>query len=439
MNTYERVHVKKNRKKNILVIFICVSFVNLLVAIVIATITNNGVYPIVSIILFLLVSFLISVLWEHKINLEERERSEEIAQERIRQKELLKEQSMEEERIAEQRRQASIEQMKTSIISGKKLAKDFEKILKRYFDMLSEYGDIYNIVEYIYQVPAGNDAVRAMMTADGFKTATQNPDIKDIVSVFSNELQERIKATNELDENSNYGMITYACIREGLIERYFKKYRARYGYETIEEYVENCDEDDFDIVLITCYYLQKSDEFIAINAMKDKLLEQARLLYKQKDAEKLRRKLFGNEKTAVKREIVASTAEVAVVQRQEQKVTIKDIDYMDGRDFEIFIAEFFEKRGYEVELTPSSGDYGIDVIIKSEFSKVGIQTKCYNDKVPNAAVQEAVTGISHYGLDKAMVITNSYFQPSAIRLAKDNKVILWNRDKLIEELNRQNS
>ena len=366
-------------------------FISLIINNIVAARSGDDDYVSVATILFIIyvdvvfwTSVILLVRQKIKKKKEEQEHEKEIAQEWIRQKELLKEQRMEEERIAEQRRQAekqakkqaAIEQMKTAIIPGKKLAKDFEKILKRYFDMLSEYGDIYNIVEYIYQVPAGNDAVRAMMTADGFKTATQNPDIKDIVSVFSNELQERIKATNELDENSNYGMITYACIREGLIERYFKKYRARYGYETIEEYVENCDEDDFDIVLIACYYLQKSDEFIAINTMKDKLLEQARLLYKQKDAEKLRRKLFGNEKTAIKTEIVASTAEVAVVQRQEQKVTIKDIDYMEGRDFEIFIAEFFEKRGYEVELTPSSGDYGIDVIIKSEFSKVGIQTKC---------------------------------------------------------------
>lgn len=438
--------MKKNRKQNILVIFICVSLVNLFVSFVIATITDNAVYPIVSVILFLWVC-LISALLERKINSEERERSKEIAQERIRQKELLKKQRMEEERIAEQRRQAeiqakkqaAIEQKNASIIAGKKLAKDFEKILKRYFDMLSEYGDIYNIVKYIYQVPAENDAVRAMMTADGFKTATQNPAIKDIVLMFSNELQERIKATNELDENSNYGMITYACIREGLIERYCKKYRARYGYETIEEYVENCDEDDFDIVLITCYYLQKTDEFIAMNVMKYRLLAQARLLYKQKDEEKLKRKLFGIEKPVVEKEVVEDTDDDDTLQDEEHSITIKDIDYMDGRDFEIFIAEFFENRGYEVELTPSSGDYGIDVIIKSEFSKVGIQTKCYNDKVPNAAVQEAVTGINHYGLDKAMVITNSYFQPSAIRLAKDNNVILWNRDKLIEELNRQNS
>ena len=119
---------------------------------------------------------------------------------------------------------------------------------------------------------------------------------------------------------------------------------------------------------------------------------------------------------------------------QDCKTTIYDIDNMDGRSFEIFIEELFRKRGYKTTLTPTSGDYGIDIIIESEFTKIGIQTKCYNEKVSNSAIQEVVTGLKHYNLDKAMVITNNYFTPNAIKLAKDNNVVLWNRDKLILEI-----
>lgn len=107
---------------------------------------------------------------------------------------------------------------------------------------------------------------------------------------------------------------------------------------------------------------------------------------------------------------------------------------MSGKEFESFIATLFQKKGFKVLQTPLSGDFGIDVIIENSFIKIGIQTKCYNDKVSNSAVQEAVTGIKHYNLDKAMVITNNYFQPSAIALAKDNNVILWDRDKLLQEI-----
>ena len=110
---------------------------------------------------------------------------------------------------------------------------------------------------------------------------------------------------------------------------------------------------------------------------------------------------------------------------------------MDGREFEIFIAEIFEKKGYSVYLTPSSGDFGIDVIIEDDFTRIGIQTKCYNNaNVPNSAVQEAVTGMRHYKIDKAMVATNSYFQPSAKTLAEENNVILWDRERLEKEIEK---
>ena len=118
----------------------------------------------------------------------------------------------------------------------------------------------------------------------------------------------------------------------------------------------------------------------------------------------------------------------------EFKSVIQKIDTMTGRQFEEFIADFFKKKGYLTTLTPETGDFGIDIIIENDYIKIGIQTKCYIEKVSNSAVQEAVTGIRHYNLDKAMVVTNSYFQPSAITLAKDNNVILWDRDKLIKEL-----
>ena len=42
-----------------------------------------------------------------------------------------------------------------------------------------------------------------------------------------------------------------------------------------------------------------------------------------------------------------------------------------------------------------------------------------------------VAAIKYYNADSAIVITNSYFTKSAIKLAKVNNVELWDRDKLI--------
>jgi len=122
----------------------------------------------------------------------------------------------------------------------------------------------------------------------------------------------------------------------------------------------------------------------------------------------------------------------------KNKITysINDVDFMNGSDFEHFVALLFTKMGYETTVTKGSGDQGIDVIAEKNNVKIGIQAKCYAGSVSNSAIQEVVAGAQHYGCDKSIVVTNNVFSKSAIELAQSNNVILWDRtilkDKIIE-------
>jgi HJR/Mrr/RecB family endonuclease len=107
---------------------------------------------------------------------------------------------------------------------------------------------------------------------------------------------------------------------------------------------------------------------------------------------------------------------------------------MNGLEFEKFIAELFNKMGYDSEITKASGDQGIDVIASKNGNKIGIQAKCYSNSVGNSAIQEAVAGKNHYRLDKAIVVTNNVFTESAQQLAQSNSVILWDRNMLKEKI-----
>lgn len=118
-----------------------------------------------------------------------------------------------------------------------------------------------------------------------------------------------------------------------------------------------------------------------------------------------------------------------------KEVSIEIIDLMSGIEFEKFIASLFNQMGFFVEVTKASGDQGIDVIIEKNGQKIGVQTKCYAGTVSNKAIQEVVAGLRYYGLSKGMVITNSYFTESAIKLAESNEVVLWDRDMLKNKLN----
>lgn len=77
---------------------------------------------------------------------------------------------------------------------------------------------------------------------------------------------------------------------------------------------------------------------------------------------------------------------------------------------------------------------GVDIIATLDTEKVGIQAKRYSNPVSNKAIQEIVGAKNLYRLTSLMVITNNQFTKSAIELGDSNNVILWNREKLREEI-----
>lgn len=107
------------------------------------------------------------------------------------------------------------------------------------------------------------------------------------------------------------------------------------------------------------------------------------------------------------------------------------VDNMEGHVFEEFCADLLRKDGYEdVEVTPGSGDQGIDIIAYKHKVKYGIQCKRYASDIGNKAVQEAYAGAKYYDCHVPVVLTNQHFTESAIDLAGKTNVLLWDRDEL---------
>lgn len=116
-----------------------------------------------------------------------------------------------------------------------------------------------------------------------------------------------------------------------------------------------------------------------------------------------------------------------------RQYTLSEIDHMEGHTFEYFCAELLKANGYEkVEVTPGSGDQGIDVIARKDGIKYGIQCKCYSSDIGNKAVQEAYSGKEFYNCHIGAVLTNRSFTAAATELAKKNRILLWDRQKLVE-------
>lgn len=115
-------------------------------------------------------------------------------------------------------------------------------------------------------------------------------------------------------------------------------------------------------------------------------------------------------------------------------------DNMEGHDFERFCAEVLAQNGFErIKVTQGSGDQGVDIIAYKDDVKYGIQCKCYSSNIGNRAVQEVFAGKAYYQCHVGVVLTNRYFTESAIKLASRNGIILWNRDKLLQMVEKYNS
>lgn len=112
--------------------------------------------------------------------------------------------------------------------------------------------------------------------------------------------------------------------------------------------------------------------------------------------------------------------------------SINIVDKMTGEEFEEFLELHFKKEGYKTRLTPKTGDYGADLVVKKGREKIVVQAKRWNQNVGVEAVQQAVASIKYYKAHRAMVITNSSFTENARNLAKANNVTLIDRKDILK-------
>lgn len=106
------------------------------------------------------------------------------------------------------------------------------------------------------------------------------------------------------------------------------------------------------------------------------------------------------------------------------KATFKEVDLMDGFEFERYVTHLYGKMGYRAYTTQASGDFGADVIAVKGRQKLCIQCKRYKGAVGIEAVQQAIGSVFYYKGTRAVVVTNSSYTEAAKILAKRANVLL---------------
>lgn len=94
---------------------------------------------------------------------------------------------------------------------------------------------------------------------------------------------------------------------------------------------------------------------------------------------------------------------------------------MNPQSFEKYVAGIYEKEGYDVTVTPYSGDYGVDVIAEKGGERIAVQVKqygCSTRKVNRQMVMELHGAAAYAGCNKAVIATNGDVLPDAVEVAR---------------------
>ena len=115
------------------------------------------------------------------------------------------------------------------------------------------------------------------------------------------------------------------------------------------------------------------------------------------------------------------------------------ISHMDGYEFEDFIEKLFKLSGVRTKKTPSSRDFGKDIILKTAEGICYVECKCYGrrNKISSEKINKLIGSCTADGVDKALFITTSSYTNDALTVINNaNKngmnIENWDTDDILK-------
>ncbi|WP_052723647.1 restriction endonuclease [Paenibacillus wulumuqiensis] len=131
------------------------------------------------------------------------------------------------------------------------------------------------------------------------------------------------------------------------------------------------------------------------------------------------------------------SARIRREQLDPRRITIGDIDQMEGAEFERYLYRLFHELGYvDTFKTKDSSDFGADLVFTDRHGVRNVlQAKRYqeNNAISLDAVQEVYGSMRYYQAGRSIVLTSARrFTAACETLAGVNGVKLLNREDLIQ-------
>ncbi|CKG33854.1 restriction endonuclease [Bacillus paranthracis] len=120
------------------------------------------------------------------------------------------------------------------------------------------------------------------------------------------------------------------------------------------------------------------------------------------------------------------------IHREKVKATRRNLEIMDPREFEYFVADVFRSLGYKVQVTSSSNDGGKDIILYKGNEMKFVEVKRYTkNSIGRPFIQKLHSAIVDADAVGGYFVTLSNFNKNARQYAANKNIELIDGDKLL--------
>ncbi len=123
-------------------------------------------------------------------------------------------------------------------------------------------------------------------------------------------------------------------------------------------------------------------------------------------------------------------------EKQSIEDKFSEIAKMDKTQFVIYIARLFSNKGYNVKFTPVLDNFGIDLIVARGDKVMGVSCILSQRVLCEQDISYVAEGRKCYHVFGAIVLTNAFFDSSALEFARREKISLIDRNLLVEDFMR---
>ncbi|PKO03238.1 MAG: hypothetical protein CVU43_03900 [Chloroflexi bacterium HGW-Chloroflexi-5] len=129
--------------------------------------------------------------------------------------------------------------------------------------------------------------------------------------------------------------------------------------------------------------------------------------------------------------------EVAIVLEQRHKrinaETLEELKALSPSDFEKLVAETYRAQGHKVDIVGTTGDHGIDLVVKTRKGETWIvQCKKYRGKVGEPVIRDFYGALRASDADAGAVITTGLITSQARLWADGKPIFLYDGDEFLD-------